>query len=143
MGQAEPTRIDLSTRTSPTSPMSARRPSATLEQYYQVDLSALVPDASTGEVVICPAHGAAWKPTTASSSSPPTAGGEDEIYIAKLCRSSRSAGCRPSWSENDLMVYGITGTAMVDSAPGSRSSTLAVPAGRSSSSPPGLSRPTR
>ncbi|HQP33683.1 MAG TPA: hypothetical protein PLI95_00825 [Polyangiaceae bacterium] len=117
-GQAEPTRIDFTKDVTNVTYECQETKRATLEQYYQVDLSALVPDASTGEVAFA-------QPTVLRKIYnriifvAADGYGEDEIYIAKLLpKFSVSSVADSSWSENDPMVYGITGTAMVDSALG-------------------------
>lgn len=114
-GQAEASRVDkIKDVTGVTFECQETR-RATLEAYYDVDLSTLVADATTGEVAFA-------QPTSLRTIYRRMlfiAGdgyGEDEILIGKLMpRWTVTQVADQSWSEEDPLVYGLTGDAMVDS----------------------------
>jgi hypothetical protein len=117
-GQNDPTRTDITKDVNGAKFECQETRRATLEMYYNLDLSTIVPDPASGEVSFA-------QPTSlrtiyrrifflASDGY-----GEDEIFIGKLMpRFMISKVDDQNWNDDDAMAYGITGNAKVDSALG-------------------------
>lgn len=117
-GASEPTRRDITSDVDTVSFSMQETKRATLEMYYGLDLSAIVPTATTGEVAF------------SKASSPQTryrrlmaicqdGAGTDAFYVGRFHPRFAVTGVEDmQWVDGTEMRYRVTGTAFVDSTLG-------------------------
>lgn len=117
-GQAEATRSDKTRDVSNVTFECQETRKAVLEAHYDMDLSGITPDPTTGEVNFA-------QPTSLRTIYRrilfvgADGYGEDEIYIGRyMPRWTVTNVADQSWGEENALVYGITGTAKVDTTAG-------------------------
>lgn len=113
-GALEPTRSDITRDVTSAQFTCQETNKKVLEMYYNVDLSAAVPTALTGEI----AFNQATEPATTYRRMlflSKDGAGTKEIYIAKLMpRANVSAKSDQNWNSEDALTYGMTVQAKVD-----------------------------
>lgn len=113
-GALEPTRSDITRDVTSAQFTCQETNKKVLEMYYNVDLSAAVPTALTGEI----AFNQATEPATTYRRMlflSKDGAGTKEIYIAKLMpRANVSAKSDQKWNSEDALTYGMTVQAKVD-----------------------------
>ncbi len=113
-GALEPTRSDITADTTSGAFVCQETNRVVLEMYYNVDLSSIVPDVSTGEV----AFNQATEPETTYRRTlfvSKDGAGTREIYIAKLMpRASVITKADQNWNTDNALTYGMTLGAKVD-----------------------------
>lgn len=113
-GALEPTRSDITKDVTSAQFTCQETNKKVLEMYYNVDLSAVLPEVDTGEI----AFNQATEPATTYRRMlflSKDGAGTREIYIAKLMpRANVSAKSDQNWNSDDAMVYGMTVSAKVD-----------------------------
>lgn len=117
-GALEPTRSDITRDVTSAQFTCQETNKKVLEMYYNVDLSAAVPTALTGEI----AFNQATEPATTYRRMlflSKDGAGTKEIYIAKLMpRANVSAKSDQNWNSEDALTYGMTVQAKVDDEAG-------------------------
>lgn len=113
-GALEPTRSDITKDVTSAQFTCQETNKKVLEMYYNVDLSAAVGTALTGEI----AFNQATEPATTYRRMlflSKDGAGTREIYIAKVMpRANVSAKSDQNWNAEDALVYGMTVSAKVD-----------------------------
>jgi hypothetical protein len=113
-GTFEPTRRDITSDVTGLQWTMQETKRLSLELYYGVDLSALVPDATTGEISFVQAVGPNTKYRRALAIMADGVGA-DAWYIGRFCpRMAITTVAEQQWQDGQETRYGVTGTAFVD-----------------------------